>query len=487
MTNTRLRTELEQELKFDVAETWVLPDLDELAPPGGSIRATDIGLESTYYDTDSRDLLASGLTLRRRTGTTDEGWQLKVPAQRGRTEIRTPLDGRTAPRELQQLTLGVRRGARLRPILIMRTRRDARLIVDADTAPLAEVVVDHVTAETLGDSVTVQTWREVEVELKGGDEALLRTVGKWLRKTGAVPSRSGSKLARALGVAPEKRRRKPKTVHDAVRGYLAEQYEAIRAGDLALRRDEDVVHKTRVATRRYRSVLRIFATQFDRERAAALDAELKWYAGALGAVRDLQVLRQHLLSDLAELPSEFVLGPVHTRLTQTLDTEIAQARRKLATAMRSKRYLALLDELRAWAVDAPFTARAEPAKQLSRYVSKARRKYLKRLRAADALDNTDPTKDEASHRARKAAKRARYTADLAVPVLGKHAHKVANRAKNVQTELGDRQDARLAVSFLRRLGVVVNAQPDENGFTYGILLDRELHRGHIVLRGGAPA
>ena len=211
MTSKGVRAERERELKFDVADAWSLPDLDAVKPPGGSILASDVGLESIYFDTDGHDLFDSGLTLRRRTGSTDEGWQLKVPAGDARTEIRMALNGRVAPRELQQLTLGARRGARLRPVAIVRTTRDAHLIVDADSVPLAEVVVDEVTAESLGDETTVQTWREVEVELKQGDEALLRKVAKWLGKSGAERSRSASKLGRALGVAPDARRagRKP--------------------------------------------------------------------------------------------------------------------------------------------------------------------------------------------------------------------------------------------------------------------------------------
>ncbi len=483
MTSRAARAERERELKFDVADTWSLPDLDALAPPGGSILASGIGLESTYFDTDGHDLFDSGLTLRRRTGSTDEGWQLKVPAGEARTEIRMALNGRGAPRELQQLTLGARRGARLRPVAIVRTTRDARLIVDADANPLAEVVVDEVTAESLGDETTVQTWREVEVELKQGDEALLRKVAKWLGKSGAERSRSASKLGRALGVAPARKSRRPKSLQDAVRGYLADQYEVIRAGDLALRRDEDVVHRTRVATRRYRSVLRVFASHFDREQAAALDAELKWYASALGEVRDLEVLQQHLLSDLAELPAELVLGPVRARLSQTLDTELSRARHKLATVMRSKRYLALLNELHSWSIDTPFSSRPEKAEQLTRFVTRTERKYRKRLRAAEALDDSDPAKNDALHGARKAAKRARYTADLAVPALGKRGRTLAKRAKKakrLQTRLGARQDGLLAVNFLRRLGVTANGKPDENGFTFGVLLGREMRRGDIT-------
>ena len=118
-------------------------------------------------------------------------------------------------------------------------------------------------------------------------------------------------------------------------------------------------------------------------------------------------------------------------------------------------------------------------------MTKTERKYRKRLRDAEALDDADPAKNEALHRARKAAKRARYTADLAVPALGKHARKAAaqaKKAKKLQTRLGARQDGLLAVNFLRRLGVAANGEPDENGFTFGILLGREMRRGHIIVR-----
>jgi CHAD domain-containing protein len=439
-----------------------------------------VKLESKYFDTAAHDLLGSRLTLRRRMGSTDEGWHLKVPAGDARTEIRLPVDGATAPKELQQLTFGVRRGAALRPVAIVRTHRDVRLLTDASGRALAEVVLDDVTAEAVGSSVTITTWREVEVELKdGGDEALLRKIASRLRKNGAVKSSSTSKLARALGEAPPAPVRPGKTVLGAVMRYLDEQYTAIVAGDLALRRGHDVIHKTRVATRRYRSVLRVFGSLFDAERAAALDAELKWYAAALGDVRDLQVLRGHLFADLAELPPELVLGPVSARLSETFGTQIAQAQRKLDTAMRSKRYVALLDELRAWSLEPPVRQADAPAAKLSRYLGKAQKKYAKRLRAAEKMAEGEPGKNEAMHRARKAAKRARYAAELSAPTLGKPARKYVEHAKNEQDRLGARQDAIVAVDFLRRVGAAAGTTPGENGFTFGILLGRELRRGSV--------
>lgn len=479
MTTNLAREQRERELTFDVPPGWRLPDLSRLVPDGGSIASSTVELESRYFDTEAHDLLGNRLTLRRRSGSTDEGWQLKVPDGDARTEIRFPLNGASPPKELQHLTLGVRRGAPLRPVAIVRTRRDVRLITAADGTSLAEVVVDDVTAEALGESATITTWREVEAELKDGDEALLRKISDRLRKSGAMPASSGSKLARALGFEPPRAPQRGTTVLAAVRRYLDDQYQAIVRGDVELRRGHDVVHKTRVATRRYRSVLRVFASSFDADRAAALDEELRWYAAVLGDVRDLQVLRAHLLDDLAGLPPELVLGPVSARLTETLGAQIAQAQRKLDTALRSKRYLALLEQLRVWAAAPPVRGEDAPGKRLAGYLAGAEKKYAKRLAAAQRLPDDDPGKNAAMHRARKAAKRARYTAELSVPTLGKPARKSVKRAKKDQDRLGARQDAVVAVDFLRRVGAAAGTTPGENGFTFGLLAGRELSRGHL--------
>ena len=104
-------------------------------------------------------------------------------------------------------------------------------------------------------------------------------------------------------------------------GYLAEQDDALIAGDLTLRRGLGGIHPTRVATRRLRSTLRVFADFLDPARAQAFDAELSWYAGLLGGVRDREVQRARFTAAIAELPEELVLGPVGSRIEQHLLTE----------------------------------------------------------------------------------------------------------------------------------------------------------------------
>lgn len=462
--------QLERELKFDVPQAWSLPDPATLRPDG-QVRVETVELASTYFDTADNDLLRSGVTLRRRTGDTDTGWHLKVPAGDARTEIHAPLgDENTPPDELLRLLRGITGGAQLRPIATLTTTRTVHHLADADGRPVAQIADDEVTAtgaQVTGDSTT---WREVEVELDGGGEDFLSESAVWLSKSGAQPATSKSKIGRAVGLDGSAGAQPPDSLAALVHDYLAEQVRQLIRGDIALRREQDVIHATRVATRRYRSVLRVFADLFD-DSAPALDAELKWYAGVLGAVRDVQVLRKHLMATVHSLPPEVVLGPVTSSLWQILERDELAGRETLAAALDSDRYATLLRTVREYTDRGPAGA-DRPAGAVRRWVRRADRQVIKRLQTAAA----DPGHDELMHRARKAAKRARYAAELAQPVLGKAAKRLVTRDKRLQDELGELQDAVVAAAFLRRAGAEIGVRPGENGFTVGVLWQLEQER-----------
>jgi CHAD domain-containing protein len=448
----------------------VLPDPAKHAP--GGVEAQHVRLETTYYDTAARDLLRHRLTLRRRAGEIDTGWQLKVPERDGaRTEIRLPGNGngRTVPTELREATLGVRGGAALRPVARLVTERDIHRLLETDGGVLAEIVVDVVSAAQLGETAQITRWREVEVELVKGDEELLQELARWLRKRGAVPAAAASKLARALDTEPAARRDLG-TLAGLAGTYLDAQAAELVCTDIALRRRQNEIHDARVATRRYRSVVRELSVLFEPARAAALDAELKHLADALGEVRDRHVLRAHLDKELAELPPGLVLGPVADRIHQLLAAEEADAAERLAAQLRTKRHYALLAEVRAWREQLPVED-DRPAGDVARILRKAERKVTRRIAGAPKGEG----RDEGLHRARKAAKRARYVAELARPELGKQAKAARRRMKKTQDRLGRRQDRVVAAEFLRRAGVAADAAR-HNGFTFGLLYAREQAR-----------
>lgn len=489
----------EREDKYRVEADWLMPALAEVLPPDGRIAARTVRLSSRYFDTAEQDLLAHRITLRQRSGDVDDGWQSKLPDGDARLELRLPPgDGAEVPAELQRLLLGVRAGRPLMLVAELHTERNLCQLLDAGGQLLAEVADDQVSATVPGGPgvpMSVVGWREVEVELGSGDERLLSTIGRLLIATGAERAGSASKLAQALAGGPAAESAgepaaglKPgRPGRDRLAGlvgrYLDEQFQALSAADLELRRGRQPIHQARVATRRYRSVLRVFGDLLEAPRRDALDAELAWYAGLLGQLRDCQVLRAQLADAVASLPSDLVLGPVAATIEEQLAAEQAAARTELDRELSGERYLALSAELTAWHRQPPFTEAARrPAAKVSRYLERAERKLAKRLRTARRAATGSATElagiggpntaDELLHRARKAAKRARYTGELARPQLGKRAHRLVKSATALQDRLGEYQDGVVASQLLLRLGAAAGVRPGENGFTYGLLYAR---------------
>jgi len=480
---------LEREVKLDVDEAFRLPNLSDLVPAGGILTTVVVPVDSTYFDTAQQDLLAANVTLRRRQGEpADTGWQLKVPAEDARTELRVPPGpGAGVPKELRELTAGLRRGRGLRQAARIRTERTAHRLFDVSGALLVEVADDRVRATTLGTKAVISTWREVEVETGTGDARLIRAIVKRLRKAGARESAGPSKLARAVAdpAAEEARAasaaspRRNATVGDLAIAYLLEQRAALLAGDLELRGGSDAIHRTRVGTRRFRSTLRTFHTLFDADRARAIDAELRWYAALLGAVRDPEVLRLRLRGVIADLPDRVVLGPVATRIEQQLIGDRERQRRTLLRALNGRRYLALLEEIDRWLADPPFTAAATaPQARAGELAERAQKKLTKRLQVASA--DEDPA---SLHSARKAAKRTRYAFELAAPALAaKTARSRIKKITAMQDTLGEVQDSVVADETLLLMGIRAGTTPGDNGFTYGVLYALEQRRGETSRR-----
>ncbi len=192
---------LETEQKYDADADFVLPELGGRRPA----EPKRFYLSATYYDTDDLDLIRHKITLRRRVGGDDEGWHLKLPVRKDtRQELHAPLDegatGAVPPRLATQVE-DITAGQALRPIAILDTERTTLTVAGPAGNALAEVADDRVTATRFGDQGDEpMTWREIEVEAKSPDaDDLLETIGQALRKAGARPSASGSKLARVLG------------------------------------------------------------------------------------------------------------------------------------------------------------------------------------------------------------------------------------------------------------------------------------------------
>ncbi|NUS87276.1 MAG: CYTH and CHAD domain-containing protein [Streptomyces sp.] len=482
----------EIERKYEAPDDGRLPELAGIAEVAGVAEVVDKGvatLDATYYDTVDQRLAADGITLRRRTGGSDAGWHLKLPAGPDtRDEIRAPLSD-TLPAELAALVRSRVRDQALVPLVRLVSERNVRHLVDADGALLAELSADHVTARRLtpepGDPVE---WTEVETELApGGDPAFLDVLESQLTEAGLRRSAAPSKLARALaetGVAIKaskegKKGKKGKkaagpTAGDVVLDYVRAQIAAIVSLDPAVRLEvPDSVHRMRVATRRLRSCFRSYRKVLDRAVTDPIGDELKWLAGELGIDRDREVLTARLEERLGEVPVELRLGPVSARLRIWSQKSRRGSRERLIGILDGERCLALLATLDALSADPPLRpAAARPAEKVILAAVLRDDERLARLVTAALAAPAGHDRDVAVHEARKKAKRVRYAAEAARPALGKPAKAFAGLMTELQDLLGDHQDSVVARATLRELAVQAHGA-GESSFTFGLLYGRE--------------
>ncbi|MFD5845566.1 CYTH and CHAD domain-containing protein [Streptomyces chartreusis] len=479
-------TKREIERKYESDDSG-LPDLTGVAGVASVVDKGVAHLDATYYDTPDERLASASITLRRRTGGSDAGWHLKFPVAQGvRDEIQAPLSD-DLPDELAGLVRSRVRHGELVPAVRLRSDRDVRDLVDADGRLLAEVSVDAVHAQRLAGGDGGAQWSEIEVELADGvDPVFLDKVEKRLRKAGVRPSKSASKLARALAeTAPKKLApgpgADPVTAGDHVLAYVRAQRDAIVELDPAVRQDaEDSVHSVRVATRRMRSTFKSFGKVLDRTVTDPIGDELKWLAGELGVDRDREVLNERLSTALEQVPGALVSGPVAERLSHWAGDRPGGASARLIGILDSGRYLALLDALDALLADPPLRKAAgdKPGKVLPKAVKKDFGKVSALVEQAVELD-PGADRDVAIHEARKKTKRTRYAAEAAVPALGKPAKDLVKTMKSLQNLLGEHQDSVMARQTLRELSAVAHAA-GESAFTYGLLYGREEQRAAAV-------
>jgi len=237
-------------------------------------------------------------------------------------------------------------------------------------------------------------------------------------------------------------------VNARLAAYVERQTTALHEGELALRSGDVLsTHATRVAIRRYRSVLHAFPDSFPRGQARRLDRELRWYAEILGEVRDRQVLRAFFSDVLDEWPDPAATLRLRPVLIGRLDAEVAEHWAVLQRRLDRKRYRALVADLSQVLVATVADAALDKA------LARAAEEFARRFAEAEADDA-----DHLLHAARKAAKRARYIAGV---VDTGPARDLAVRFARMQELLGDFQDQVVANAFVARLaGEGLDVGPD---------------------------
>jgi CHAD domain-containing protein len=266
---------------------------------------------------------------------------------------------------------------------------------------------------------------------------------------------------------------------ELVTAYLCTQIDELRTRESGARIDSpDAVHRMRVASRRLRSSLATFGPLFTGSQAQHLRDELLWLGVLLGAVRDVEVMRDHLHGTAAKLTVDVDLAQALACLDHELAQRHAPAHEDLVRALDGPRYGALIAALTMFVTDPGWIVKAAKRRTLPALVGRA---CARVDRAAEgALDVGSPE----LHELRKAAKRARYGAEVAAPSAGSPAHDLARRMEELQEVLGRHQDSVMARGLLRDLAA---RMPERQAYALGLLTGLEGASDESVLSEYRPA
>jgi CHAD domain-containing protein len=196
----------------------------------------------------------------------------------------------------------------------------------------------------------------------------------------------------------------------------------VRAGN-----DPEAVHKARVATRRFRAMLRAYRDVLPED----IDADARWFGRVLGEARDRDV-QIETLRELARKDEE--LSP----LVGVLVRERVTIQARVAEALDSPRF-ARMKAL-------TFEAGSEPSEEWAQDVVRRAEAQLKK---AEKLSADSPSTD--FHRFRKRGKRLRYVLEALAPLLGESARKEIKGLKRLQDQAGKRQDDATTLETVQRV------------------------------------
>ncbi len=413
-------------------------------------------------------------------------------------------------------------GRLLEPVAHLSSIRRRTELRTSDGRPLAEIDEDTITGRDLlatqerlsrhGEAPDVR-FREVEVELAEGSALeVLDAVVQTLEAAGARRSPGKSKLARVLAggssevdladlrpPAPSLARGQEVAMSDVLQEQARSCLNTLVDHDPAIRLDDpgpEHIHRSRVATRRFRTILREFAplvaysadegrgharsgdvdlthgdpasevTNAAESWLARLRGELKWLGDILGAVRDADVRLQSLEGHSAKLP------PTDSASAEQLVNVARDQRRsgheQLRETLGTGRYLELLRNLDALATGPAVRSTvptelwvllSEPA--ATDMPALAHRQWRTIGKAVRRL-GPEPS-DEALHHVRIQAKRLRYLAEVAAPVVRPAACRdaaalTAKAATALQDVLGDLHDAVVTEAWLRQTAPLMAPQ-----------------------------
>ncbi len=233
---------------------------------------------------------------------------------------------------------------------------------------------------------------------------------------------------------------------------LAEQLDGVRAAE-----DIECIHRARVASRRLRAALKMFSACFGGKTVKRWWKQIRRITREMGDARDKDVQIDFLCGSLAAIDDKRCF-PGIARLLAKLERERELLQPKVSKAADRLAKRNTLDQMQS--VTKTLLAdkdRLEPG-DYSDFTRRQTRGHVlcrmeKLLRHQDSLQN--PCDQRRHHAMRIAAKRLRYTIELARPVYGQSLDEALAAVKRVQTLLGEVHDCDV---WVERVDVFAKAE-----------------------------
>jgi inorganic triphosphatase YgiF len=333
---------------------------------------------------------------------------------------------------------------------------------------------------------------EVEIELIGGSAQVVYEIAARLRAVAPLRIGTMPKAARGhmllTGTPPKPRKAgrvvldRAATVEEALRTVLRRCLAHALANEVPARigADSEGVHQLRVALRRLRSALSLFAPALPEPSRRRWVDESRWLLGCLGPCRDLDVLCEELLPSLAA-----AAPPLSARLDglrALADAERRRAQSEVGAAIESQRCGDLFVHLACWieqagwrsaATGAVLAAQQAPLLDFAAGIlERQHRRVRKRGRRFAELDAAG------RHRLRLAVKKLRYALEFFAGLFaGKRVDAYLERLADLQEVLGQQNDIAVSRLLAERLATSATGPAlPEVAFGAGMLVGWQSHR-----------
>ena len=380
---------------------------------------------------------------------------------------------------------------KLRPLFEVRTRR-RRFSVQVDGFPPAEIALDETAIRPAAGGAATRLHR-VEIEAPDATVSALEPFVQQFQtacrlQPAQLTTYETGALTVGLELVPEEYG-STEIEADAPIGRVAlavlrRQFTALLACEPGTRLGDDPeeLHDMRVASRRLRAALSLFADVLPPS-AAKLHDDLRWVGHTLGAVRDLDVQLEQLDEWLVELP-EIDREPLAS-LRSLLEAKRSEARATMLSAFDSHRYelfVSRFGRLLRSARGRRTGPTSMPALAVAPDLIEARFRALRKV--GDRIEPDSPAADY--HRARILGKRFRYALEFLAELYQGRSRPLTRRVVALQDILGLNQDAEVAIERLRELAKEHGDElPPETIFAMGEIAERH-RRNALVLRAAFP-